>query len=80
MDIRIKILHIIYFRFNYIIGAESCLVCEDFNPDDLRIDFVVAHESYVVTQVSLTVKRLDPAAIVAHPILRVDTYSHSCLV
>ena len=80
MDIRIKILHIIYFRFNYIIGKVSCLVCEDLNPDDLALDLMVSHEPDVVTQVSLTVKRLDPAAIVTHPILRVDTYSHSCLV
>ena len=50
---------------------------QDLNPDDLRIDLMVSHEPDVVTQVTLTVKRLDRGVIVTHPVLRVDTYSHS---
>ena len=53
------------------------LILQDFNPDDLRIDLMVAHEPDVVVQVGFPVERLDPAAIVAHPVLCVYPHSHT---
>ena len=50
---------------------------QDLNPDDLRVDLMVTHEPDVVTEMGLPVERLDPAAIVAHPVLCVYPYSHT---
>lgn len=38
---------------------------------------MAAHESDVVTEVGFPVERLDPAAIVAHPVLCIYPHSHT---
>ena len=90
MDIRIKIFHIINFRFNYIIGEESCLGCkcytpwgpgllvQDLDPNDLRLDLVVVHKPDVVAQVILAREVSNPGSIVAQPVLCINSYFHSC--
>ena len=50
---------------------------QDLEPDDLRIDLMVTHEPDVVTEMGFPVERLDPAVIVAHPVLCIYTYSHT---
>ena len=50
---------------------------QDLNPDDLRVDLMVTHEPDVVVQMRFPVERLDPAAIVAHPVLCIYPHSHT---
>lgn len=46
----------------YTQGGKPCLI-QDLNPDDLRLNLMVTHESDVVAQMLLAVERLDPAAV-----------------
>ena len=50
---------------------------QDLEPDDLRVDLMVTHESDVVTEMGFPVERLDPAVIVAHPVLCIYPHSHT---
>ena len=50
---------------------------QDLEPDDLRVDLMVPHEPDVVTEMGFPVERLDPAAIVAHPVLCINPHSHT---
>ena len=50
---------------------------QDLNPDDLRVDLMVSHEPDVVTEMRFPVERLDPAVIVAYPVLCINSYFHS---
>ena len=50
---------------------------QDLDPDDLRLDLVVAHESDVVAQVLFAVELGDPRSVVAQPVLCINSYSHS---
>ena len=50
---------------------------QDLDPDDLPLNLVAAHESDVVAKMLLAVERLDPAVIVAHPVLCIYPHSHT---
>ena len=50
---------------------------QDLNPDDLRVDLMATHEPNIVTEMGFPVERLDPAVIVAHPVLRIYPHSHT---
>ena len=56
---------------------EPGALVQDLEPDNLGIDFMVAHKPDVVTEMRFPVERLDPAVIATHPVLCVYPYSHT---
>ena len=50
---------------------------QDLDPDDLPLNFVMAHEPDVVAQMLLAVEGLDPAAVVTQPVLCIYAHSHT---
>ena len=76
-SVSISIFILFIFRFNYIISEGSYLVCKDLNPDDLRLDLMVTHESDVVTEMGFPVECMDPTVVSTHPVLCIYPYFHT---
>ena len=76
-SVSISIFILFIFRFNYIISEGSYLVCKDLNPDDLRLDLMVTHESDVVTEMGFPVECMDPTVVSTHPVLCIYPDSHT---
>ena len=56
-----------------VFGAVLWLI-QNLNPDDLALQLVVRHEAQVIVQVPLVLEGLDPAAVVAQPVLLINSY------